>query len=93
MQTHFRRSSIFSNCYGYSRTNEKIKSKKRSITAECDWVVTKAAETGAAESDVGKYIDSFCDLPSTQTPVMENPALVWLVLQALPAKKTSQIKN
>ena len=42
------------------------------LLQECDWVVTKATETGVAETDAWKtYRQALRDLPSTQTPEME----------------------
>ncbi len=52
----------------------RLRARRDQLLAECDWVVTKAAETGVAESDAWKiYRQALRDLPSTQTPVMENP--------------------
>ena len=53
-----------------------LREKRDELLAETDWVVTKASETGVAESDAWKtYRQSLRDLPSTQTPVMENPVV------------------
>tara|TARA_B100000963_G_scaffold208988_1_gene182025 strand:+ start:683 stop:1066 length:384 start_codon:yes stop_codon:yes gene_type:complete len=55
---------------------KRLRAKRDQLLAECDWVVTKASETGVAESDAWKtYRQSLRDLPSTQTPVMENPVV------------------
>ncbi len=55
---------------------KRLRAKRDQLLAECDWVVTKAAETGVAESDAWKtYRQALRDLPSTQTPVMENPVV------------------
>ena len=50
----------------------RLRARRDQLLAECDWVVTKAAETGVAESDAWKiYRQALRDLPSTQTPEME----------------------
>ena len=54
----------------------RLRARRDQLLAECDWVVTKAAETGVAESDAWKiYRQALRDLASTQTPVMENPVV------------------
>ena len=55
---------------------KRLRAKRDQLLTECDWVVTKAAETSVAESDAWKtYRQALRDLPSTQTPVMENPVV------------------
>ena len=44
------------------------------LLAETDWVVTKAAETGVAETDAWKtYRQALRDLPSSATPELDGP--------------------
>ena len=52
---------------------KRLRSERDRLLAESDWVVTKAAETGVAETDAWKtYRQALRELPSTQTPVMED---------------------
>ena len=52
---------------------KRLRAERDRLLAESDWVVTKAAETGVAETDAWKtYRQALRDLPSTQTPVMED---------------------
>ena len=52
---------------------KRLRYERDRLLAESDWVVTKAAETGVAETDAWKtYRQALRDLPSTQTPVMED---------------------
>ena len=54
----------------------RLREHRDILLKETDWVVTKASETGVAESDAWKiYRQALRDLPSTQTPVMENPVV------------------
>ena len=54
----------------------RLRIERDLLLVKTDWVVTKAAETGVAESDAWKtYRQALRDLPSTQTPVMENPVV------------------
>lgn len=51
---------------------KRLRFERDRLLAESDWVVTKAAETGVAETDAWKtYRQALRDLPSTQTPEME----------------------
>lgn len=51
---------------------KRLRFERDKLLVECDWVVTKAAETGVAETDAWKtYRQALRDLPSTQTPEME----------------------
>jgi len=51
---------------------KRLRSHRDKLLQECDWVVTKASETGVAETDAWKtYRQALRDLPSTQTPEME----------------------
>ena len=51
---------------------KRLRAERDRLLAESDWVVTKAAETGVAETDAWKtYRQALRDLPSTQTPEME----------------------
>ena len=51
---------------------KRLRYERDRLLTECDWVVTKAAETGVAETDAWKtYRQALRDLPSTQTPEME----------------------
>lgn len=51
---------------------KRLRCERDRLLAESDWVVTKAAETGVAENDAWKtYRQALRDLPSTQTPEME----------------------
>ena len=51
---------------------KRLRFHRDKLLQECDWVVTKATETGVAETDAWKtYRQALRDLPSTQTPEME----------------------
>ena len=51
---------------------KRLRFERDRLLAESDWVVTKAAETGVTETDAWKtYRQALRDLPSTQTPEME----------------------
>ena len=51
---------------------KRLRYERDRLLTECDWVVTKAAETGVAETDAWKtYRQALRDLPSTQNPEME----------------------
>ena len=51
---------------------KRLRFHRDKLLQECDWVVTKATETGVAETDAWKtYRLALRDLPSTQTPEME----------------------
>ena len=55
-----------------SEPMKRLRYERDKLLAECDWVVTKASETGVAETDAWKtYRQELRDLPSTQTPEME----------------------
>ena len=52
---------------------KRLRAERDRLLAESDWVVTKASETGVAETDAWKtYRQALRDLPSTQTPAMED---------------------
>lgn len=51
---------------------KRLRYERDRLLTQSDWVVTKAAETGVAETDAWKtYRQALRDLPSTQTPEME----------------------
>lgn len=51
---------------------KRLRYERDRLLTECDWVVTKAAETGVAETDAWKtYRQALRDLPSTQNPEIE----------------------
>ena len=51
---------------------KRLRFHRDKLLQECDWVVTKATETGVAETDAWKtYRQALRDLPSTQTPERE----------------------
>ena len=51
---------------------KRLRFHRDKLLQECDWVVTKATETGVAETDAWKtYRLALRDLESTQTPEME----------------------
>ena len=51
---------------------KRLRFHRDKLLQECHWVVTKATETGVAETDAWKtYRQALRDLPSTQTPEME----------------------
>ena len=51
---------------------KRLRYERDRLLQECDWRVTKAADTGVALSDDWKtYRQQLRDLPSTQTPEME----------------------
>ena len=51
---------------------KRLRFHRDKLLQACDWVVTKATETGVAETDAWKtYRQALRDLPSTQTPEME----------------------
>ena len=51
---------------------KRLRYERDRLLTQSDWVVTKAAETGGAETDAWKtYRQALRDLPSTQTPEME----------------------
>ena len=51
---------------------KRLRYERDRLLTQSDWVVTKAAETGVAETDAWKtYRQALRDLPSTQSPEME----------------------
>ena len=53
---------------------KRLRERRDELLQECDWRVTKASDTGVALSNDWKtYRQQLRDLPSTQTPVMEDP--------------------
>tara|TARA_B100000575_G_scaffold162928_1_gene130197 strand:+ start:3207 stop:3590 length:384 start_codon:yes stop_codon:yes gene_type:complete len=55
-----------------SEPMKRLRYERDRLLSDCDWVVTKAIETGVAETEAWKtYRQALRDLPSTQTPVME----------------------
>ena len=55
-----------------SEPMRRLRYERDRLLSECDWVVTKAIETGVAETEAWKtYRQALRDLPSTQTPLME----------------------
>lgn len=51
---------------------KRLRYERDRLLNECDWVVTKASETGVAETDAWKtYRQALRDLPSTQNPEIE----------------------
>ena len=52
----------------------RLRIERDNLLISTDWVVTKAAETGVAETDAWKtYRQALRDLPSTATPELDGP--------------------
>ena len=52
----------------------RLRVHRDNLLRDTDWVVTKASETGVAETDAWKtYRQALRDLPSTATPELDGP--------------------
>ena len=64
----------------------RLRIERDNLLASTDWVVTKASETGVAETDAWKeYRQALRDLPSTSTPELDGPSIKNVTWPTIPS--------
>ena len=64
----------------------RLRIERDNLLARTDWVVTKASETGVAETDAWKeYRQALRDLPLTSTPELDGPSIKNVTWPTIPS--------
>tara|TARA_B100000212_G_scaffold206095_1_gene155494 strand:- start:1450 stop:1854 length:405 start_codon:yes stop_codon:yes gene_type:complete len=64
----------------------RLRIERDLLLVKTDWVVTKAAETGVAETDAWKeYRQALRDLPLTSTPELDGPSIKNVTWPTIPS--------
>ena len=64
----------------------RLRIERDNLLASTDWVVTKASETGVAETDAWKeYRQALRDLPLTSTPELDGPSIKNVTWPTIPS--------
>ncbi len=64
----------------------RLRIERDLLLVKTDWVVTKAVETGVAESDAWKeYRQALRDLPLTSTPELDGPSIKNVIWPTIPS--------
>ena len=64
----------------------RLRIERNHLLAKTDWVVTKAAETGVAETTAWKeYRQALRDLPSSATPELDGPTIKNVTWPTMPS--------